>query len=365
MSEEEKVDVNAARKYMQEIAAPVVSKLVQELAISQPDNVLSFLEHFATREREHSLEKPKAPICCVSGTEAELKVKMPGSEIVEYFARDIFEALKRKNKLRGAVAVALEAEFPEIEPKSFELAPEEIERIADVKTTDEIDDRPVTPPRRGFEMTRPGENYHGGSAPRRSPINVGPVKFEARALGSENSEDPRDAALKAAAKRKDEQDKASNLTDEQRAVLKEKRKKDELIGNIRAHYALMGGVEPLGLAASSIEALERHLSQLKGQTKKRVEEEEEVSGNRSTESNYKESKIRQLMSGLTGNTRIEEQTLGAKPMNVCKFEPRALGTGEKKSVETSMPGNNNSASLSPNERRRIAAEAAASRLAAK
>ncbi|GBG34296.1 Tetratricopeptide repeat protein 16 [Hondaea fermentalgiana] len=394
-----KVDVNQAREYMKAKVEPIVGKLVQELAVHQPDNVLEFILNFAARELEateidgqdsaheekqaetlnaqeserptaeskcadeaatsrsppgrqclrqetdtreeskhdemqsdkqnHSetallcqdqdkddeeeedddddnddadkrvaeskaldssdfeskmsethcaqdtpsaeIEKPL--VCCVSGTPAELKVRLAGSNRVELYARDIFEALKRKNKLRGAVAVELDEEFPEEEnPEGplWEYDKETLERIAAARTLDDVDARPVTPPKRGFKMTRPGENYHDETK-RDGPINVGPVKFEARALGTlsgegGNSEDAREAALKAAKRREKELEKNSRLSEEQRAALKLKRKKDDLIGKIRAHYASLGGAEPIGMAASSVETLQRHLSKIKAHT---------------------------------------------------------------------------------------------------
>mmetsp|Transcript_10966 Transcript_10966/g.17967 ORF Transcript_10966/g.17967 Transcript_10966/m.17967 type:complete len:359 (+) Transcript_10966:137-1213(+) len=321
--DEEQVDVHTAREYMKETANVVVEKLVRELAINQPADVLEYLGEFVKREIERR-EREKNPVCCVSGTPAEVKVKVPGTNDIEFYARDIFDALKRKNKLRGAVWVEIDQDFPEEDTKTDgwvpgELDPEFKARLEkeDIKTFDELASRPVTPPKRGFEMTRPGENYHNERA---GPINVGPVKFEARALGSVSEgeeKDGRTAALDAAAKRLAEQHASDNLSEEQRKELQIKRKKDALVGKIKAHYATMGGTEPLGLAASSIETLQKHLSKLKNRID--AGRSERVEHARTEE---KKEKLNNMVMGITKGTPGR----CIKPQAPVAYEPRALGS---------------------------------------
>lgn len=310
-------------------------------------------------------EAEEIPICCVSGMPAELQVRLPGSSRIEYYARDIYEAMKRKNKLRGAVTAELNEELPSLEDADaplWEIDPEDLARIAAAKSVDEVANRPVTPPKRGFKMTRPGENYHDETR-REGPINVGPVKFEAKALGkldgeAGNDEDMRGAALDAAKRRQTELEKNSRLTDEQRAALNIKRKKDDLLGKIRAHYATLGGAEPIGLAASSVETLQRHLSKIKAHTAAI-----QVDRDKKARSLEKEDKLREKM---LKNTSGEMGFPGTKPTRTLSFEPKAAGSISDNQAEDSQSDQGDTGSganqvIDPESRRRRAAEAAARR----
>uniref|UniRef100_A0A7S2WD05 Uncharacterized protein n=1 Tax=Rhizochromulina marina TaxID=1034831 RepID=A0A7S2WD05_9STRA len=48
--------------------------------------------------------------------------------------------------------------------------------------------------------------------------------------------------------------------------LADRRQKDELVGRIQAHYQALNKDPPIGLAASSIDALRKHLDHIKAQS---------------------------------------------------------------------------------------------------
>jgi hypothetical protein len=300
-------------------------------------------------------------VCCVSGTPAELQVRLPGSGEVKLYARDVFEALKRKNKMRGAVFCELGERLPalpDVAAAPFPLSAEEQARIAVTKTVEQIDSRPVTPPKRGFEMTRPGENYANGEGPR-AVGPVAPVAFEPRALGSENAADRVAAAREAADRRAAEAEKADNLSDEQREELRVKRKKDQLVGTIQAHYANMGQAEPLGLAAASVETLQRHLDKLKARQEAgraaRLEASEREEKSQSVASAVAQKVAKVIAPGGAPQDTAAPARLGSAPQKLA-FEPRALGGA--------APGDQPAAADAddtPEKRRERAAMAAAKR----
>ena len=85
------IDVNDAKAYMSSKVNPVLSDLVRELAMNQPENVLRFIRDFADRklgdedesesqvsrsderEEEEEEEQEDRPVCCMSGFEADYK----------------------------------------------------------------------------------------------------------------------------------------------------------------------------------------------------------------------------------------------------------------------------------------------------
>uniref|UniRef100_A0A7S2DYM6 Uncharacterized protein n=1 Tax=Octactis speculum TaxID=3111310 RepID=A0A7S2DYM6_9STRA len=88
---------------------------------------------------------------------------------------------------------------------------------------------------------------------------------DGKALGgsgvtSDSGISARDAAAAAALGR------ANTSTDSKKnQQLAERRRKDELVGKIQAHYQAAGKDPPIGLSASSIDALKRHLEHVKGE----------------------------------------------------------------------------------------------------
>lgn len=77
-------------------------------------------------------------------------------------------------------------------------------------------------------------------------------------VDSSSGVDPRDAAAAAAFER----EQALTTTDRDRK-LAERRQKDELIGKIQAYYSQLRKDPPIGLAASTIDQLRKHLDHVK------------------------------------------------------------------------------------------------------
>jgi hypothetical protein len=76
----------------------------------------------------------------------------------------------------------------------------------------------------------------------------------------------KEAAAAAAIKRQQGNSESSSGGKQQTdKKLQERRIKDELIGKIEAHYARVNKDPPIGLAASDIEALRKHLDYIKDQ----------------------------------------------------------------------------------------------------
>jgi len=324
---------------MSEHAEPIVTAMVQRLAVEQPENVLEFIKQFA---EDMLLKTPK--LCSVTGSTADMKVKNPSTGEMTYYALDIFDALKRKHKMRGMQFALINEPFPKDEVPEWM---ESIDPNANLGNNP-VEDQPVTPPRRsGFEMTRPGENYHDG--PKTSPVNVGPVNFQARALGTESEEGKKlselgkeGSAAAAAERRIAVMEEKDNLTQEQREQLKVKRKRDVLVGKIQAHYAGIGGVAPLGLAASSIEVLQKHMQKLEINIRAVAQEREE-----DEHRTDKEHKLKEIFGKQNSTSNHFKEPV------VMKFEPRALGV-----TGTEAP----SADETMEQRRQRVAQAAANRL---
>ena len=99
------------------------------------------------------------------------------------------------------------------------------------------------PPPRAF--TGAGRQLGGGGVDSASGINA------------------RDAAAAAALERASAAGGAGASAKDRK--LAERRQKDELVGKILAHYQSLGQEAPIGLAASDVPALKRHLDHIKAQ----------------------------------------------------------------------------------------------------
>ena len=73
--ESEMVDVTDVKAYMATKVNPILSELVRDLALNQPEDVLLFLRDFAERRigAEFAGEAETRPLCCMSGFEADYK----------------------------------------------------------------------------------------------------------------------------------------------------------------------------------------------------------------------------------------------------------------------------------------------------
>mmetsp|Transcript_47465 Transcript_47465/g.60951 ORF Transcript_47465/g.60951 Transcript_47465/m.60951 type:complete len:131 (+) Transcript_47465:19-411(+) len=79
---------------------------------------------------------------------------------------------------------------------------------------------------------------------------------------TENRLSAREAAAAAALKRQEGADTSVNQSDKKIA---ERRVKDELVGKIEAYYSKIHKDPPIGLSASSVDALRKHLDYIKTQ----------------------------------------------------------------------------------------------------
>ena len=77
-----------------------------------------------------------------------------------------------------------------------------------------------------------------------------------------------DAAAMAAMQR--ENSKQGAGASERDRKMADRRKRDELVGRIEAHYQAVGKDAPIGLASCGVEQLQRHLAHCKQETAKSV-----------------------------------------------------------------------------------------------
>jgi len=345
------INALTAKEYMKQKVQPVMSKLLESLVVEQPDNVLEFIAAFAKKEQT------KKYVCEMSGLEADIKVRKKDGTIA-YYVDNVYQAMKRKGKLRGSVSCGIDEELPDIEKlerEEKEMFENNMQNI-DTSAYTSLEDRPVTPPDRGFEMTRPGENYHNGpsisnhkNSEKKPPRTL---SFEPQVLGGSKGnmkdmteEERKQAIVEAAKKRQDEAPKLGSehlLSKKQREELIEKRRKDDLLGRIRGHYANIGAVEPFGLAAASIPILEKHLEKCKAQVKSVSQQQ--------AKQNKIETMAKQIVSGPSEGKSEDDVT--EEKSRRLNFPPRALGVAEAKE-------------LTPEERRERIAKAAADRFSKK
>ena len=381
------VDANQAREYMDSPEGPgkILGLLVEALAKDQPGpsrkDVLSYMKSFieemlaeedAAAQEEKDTPGVEAPPCWLTGLPSEFKVRFPpkgdaAEGEVRFYTEDSFSALKRKGKLRGCEWCLISEDFPAIEelPEVTYFTSEEEAR----KFRAEMEERPVTPPKKGFKMTGPGQNTHNEYV---GPSADAPsfVKFEARALGgSETSssaitEEERKAKIAEAAGKRSENAVMPDASSAQLGCdrllgasklreLNEKQRKNELLGKIRAHYERVGECEPFGLAAADIGVIEAHYEKCQG----------EISGHLVQAEKQRAAASKAARVVKASQPASEEHHGGRRTLD---FAPRALGgdgyataTGDR---DQSAPPTN-SQPLSKEEMRRRRAEAAAKRFA--
>ena len=248
---------------------------------------------------------------------------------VRYYTEDSFEALKRRGKLRGCDWCRLGETFPEPEgppESSFFTSEEEAKRMRE-----EMDERPVTPPRKGFKMTGPGQNYHNES---KMPQGATPdyVSFQAQALGGgdnanltaeEREGKDRISSCRTKQKmldlKKYQPAQAAIISSEKQKLdeMAEQKRKSELLGRIWAHHARMGESEPFGLAAASIQTIQEHYAKCQGDLARRATAE----GKQQERAARIESIAKEVQSAESSNA-------AARTM---QFEPRALGSASESS----------------------------------
>ena len=331
------VEVNAAKAYMRLVAQPILSPLIAALAVDQPQDVRSYIIQYLKADEESMQQS--LPLCEVTGLKADFQVKHKDGRIA-CFVTDIFEAMKRKGKLRGCSCAPVGSPFPE------EEQPEDAAPPVFDPPVNPVEERPVTPPNRGFKVTLPGQHYRDGQAP--GPASKPrTLSFEPRALGSGEAEsgaspgEMRERRIKAATARAEEAPTTGIerlLSVEQKKKLQEKQERDSLLGRIRAYYARIGGVEPFGLAAAPTSVLVDHLAKCKSATLK------------SQRDDHGRKEVPQKLQSLISGVPTSKESSKDKDTRVLNFAPRALGTAEPEGE------------LTPEDRRRRALAAATKRL---
>ena len=338
---EPSVDASVARNYMKQVAQPVLSPLIAALAVDQPCDVREYiLQYFQDPSVSTEPKDPPQPLCETTGLPADFKVLNKNGQI-SYFIADIHDAMKRKGKLRGCASAPIGDPFPEEDNHAT------LPTSLSVDVNNRIDERPVTPPNRGFKVTLPGQHFRDDQGPVSGKSTH--LTFEPRALGGGDSneeatlEQKREQRMKAAQGRVEEAPSTGIerlLSDEQKVKLKEKQERDSLLGRIRAYYARIGGVEPFGLAAAPTNVLVDHLQKCKMSSMK-------VAQNARTKKEVPK-KLHNLVTGAPGGKQRSSEEVNEK--RVLSFTPRALGTTER------------STDVTPDDRRRRALEAATRRL---
>ena len=213
------IDVDEAKEYMSKHVDPVISELLTELVVEKPENVVKYMLEWCRRKREDDPE------------------------------------VKR---LREQAAKAYR----------------------------QTQDRPVTPPHKKGErasyaprnLSYVGTLGGGGSSGNtlgseggsKEGDNAGGGGGEAKVLTAAE----RREAMLAAAERRNNAGVfgARNISEEKRKEMALAKKRDKMIGKIRALYAASGKDEPFGLGMAKMEILQMHLDRAKGVTSAALKE---------------------------------------------------------------------------------------------
>jgi hypothetical protein len=203
------VDVAQARAYMRERVDPVMSELLTALVVDQPEDVLGYVVAFCNgkKERDPEVRRKRDEVARQFGRRAERAVTPPG---------------KYKSKTYGGRHVSYSG---------------------------------TAGGGGGGEGAESGEGEEGvtseeGGA-RRAPLTAA---------------ERREAMLAAAEKRSRTRagGRGVVLSEEKKKELAAARKRDEMVGRIRAMYASAGVDEPFGLGMARTEVLEMHYARAKG-----------------------------------------------------------------------------------------------------
>ena len=196
------VDVDQAKKYMKEKVDPIMSELLTKLVVEQPDDVLSYVVAFcnAKRELDPEVQRKRQEVARQFGQQAERPVTPPG---------------KYKSKTYGGRHVSYSGTAG------------------------------------GTTSTTAASMSGASESSPRAPITAA---------------ERREAMLAAAEKRSQTRTGGRGVTisEEKRKELAVKRKRDEMVGRIRAMYSAAGVDEPFGLGMAKMEVLEMHYARAKG-----------------------------------------------------------------------------------------------------
>ena len=203
------VDVAQARAYMQEKVDPIMSELLTALVVDQPEDVLSYVVQFcnAKKELDPEVQRKRQEVARQFGQRAERPVTPPG---------------KYKSKTYGGRHVS-------------------------------------------YSGTAGGTTGTAGASSDGSSKNAdGAAESSPRAPLT--AAERREAMLAAAEKRSQTRTGGRGvvISEEKKKELAIKRKRDEMVGRIRAMYSAAGVDEPFGLGMAKMEVLEMHYARAKG-----------------------------------------------------------------------------------------------------
>ena len=200
------VPVEEARAYMKEKVDPIMSELLTALVTERPDDVLAFVIAHCQARREHT---------------------------------------------------------PEMQKKRQEVA----------RQFGQQAERPVTPPGKYSRKDYGGRHVSysgtlgGGSSGVGAKDAAGKEDGEAAAAPRVlSAAERREAMLKAAERRSQAKNgnRGAVISEAKKKELAQKRKRDEMVGRIRAMYAASGVDEPFGLGMAKMEVLQMHYDRAKG-----------------------------------------------------------------------------------------------------
>ena len=202
------VKLQEAKEYMKTKVDPIMSELLRELVVEQPEDVLSYVIKFCNSKREYTpeMQAKREEVARQFGQQIERAVTPPG---------------KYKSKTYGGRHVS-------------------------------------------YSGTLGGGDGGGGSSSKEeggdgnSKSEVAPPKVLTAA-------ERRQAMLDAAEKRSQgNSNRGGKISDEKRKQMAQGRKRDQMIGKIRAMYSASGKDEPFGLGMAKMEVLEMHYNRAQG-----------------------------------------------------------------------------------------------------
>ncbi len=207
------VPVAEARAYMKEKVDPVMSELLTALVTERPDDVLAFVIAHCQARREHTpeMQQKRQEVARQFGQQAERPVTPPG---------------KYSRKDYGGRHVSYSGTL-------------------------------------GGGSGATGGTTLGGGAKDAAGKEDGEAAAAPRVL---SAAERREAMLQAAERRSQSKNgkRGAVISEAKKKELAQKRKRDEMVGRIRAMYAASGVDEPFGLGMAKMEVLQMHYDRAKG-----------------------------------------------------------------------------------------------------
>ena len=204
------VKLKDAKEYMKTKVDPIMSELLRQLVVDQPEDVLSYVVKFCNTKREYTPEMmaKREEVARQFGQQIERAVTPPG---------------KYKSKTYGGRHVSYSGTASGTTGGSGTAA--------------------------SSKEGEAGAGAGAGGAPQKTMTAA----------------ERRQAMLDAAEKRSQgNSNRGGKISDEKRKEMAAGRKRDNMIGKIRAMYSASGKDEPFGLGMAKMEVLEMHYNRAQG-----------------------------------------------------------------------------------------------------